>query len=113
MPLPSTQQLEAVPEAEPGGGGGESTENARSASDDFQEGPGLFDIIKTVHRFLHEWSLRPWSLWKEHLVSEAWSPWKAAILVRLATVLWLLGSQLILAAVVVGVLSLLPILFGQ
>ena len=85
----------------------------QSPSDDFQEGPNLIEIASAIHQFLRRWSLRPWSLWDQQLLGEAWPSWQARIVVRLATVLWLFGSQLVFALIIVGVLTGLAILFGH
>jgi hypothetical protein len=65
-----------------------------SAIGEFQEGPSFAEITRPIIAFLRAWALRPFSVWQEELVGLGWTTWRAGLVTRLATFLWLLAYQL-------------------
>lgn len=68
------------------------------------EGPALRTGTKALIRFLQHWRLRPLSVWKTELTDKDWPPWRASLVIRIATFLWFLAGHLGIGLLIIGAL---------
>jgi hypothetical protein len=83
-----------------------------SAIGEFQEGPSFTEVTRPIIHFLRAWALRPFSVWQEELTGLGWASWRAELVTRLATFLWLLAFQLAIALIVLVALFSLVAVIG-